>query len=506
MPEHDIHALLAEGRRYVHSGEYEKAYPFFREVLALAPDFSGIHLEIGKMYWERDENDAAIEAAAREIARDPAHKDAHIVMFEGFAALRKDEKYDAALGRVSAVINDLAARRQPMLRELVPEFLRVIEYCNVNGDHDKALLLLTPLLSPALALNSNEKNIVICEQEIAQGRSRVISRGRRLTVQITNRCNLHCKMCNDGKRNPEEISTKVRDELLKLMPYAQEITWLGGEVFLYPYFDMLFSEACKYPVKQHISTNGLLIDEKTAVKLIENNVDLFFSIDGTTAEVYESIRRGARFATLIEKLNMINALQEKIRPDYLKSIKMVVMRSNCHQIRDLVDFARTHKFKVVRYQFMMNPGGIGIDDEDIFGKSRDEAVLARIGKDLEEAERMCRKAGIRFRNNITADVLGAGNPKDDAAPRPRTSDEKRPRFRKCLAPWVNVRIDAHGEVFPHLHFMCTTSVGNLNEENMDAVWNGEKIVRYRETLMSGGIEKICQLVKSYHRVPYEAFN
>lgn len=506
MPTPDLHKLMEEGRQYIQNGDIEKARQIFQEMLALDPACHGVHCEIGKIHYERDENDAAIEEAVKEITINPAHQYAHTLMLQGFAALRKNENYDAAWKQVAAVIDDLTARRQPMVQELLHTFLHAIEYCNVNGDHAKALLLLAPLFSPGVTLTSNEKNVVICEQEIAYGRSQVSSKGRRLTVQITSRCILRCKMCTSGKWGKHEISAKVRDELLKLMPYAQEITWLGGEVFLYPDFGILFSEACKYSIKQNISTNGLLIDENIAVKLIENNVDLFISIDGTTAEVYESIRRGARFATLIEKLNMINALQEKMRPDYQKSVKMVVMRSNCHQICDLVNFAQRHKFKFVRYQFMINPGDIGIDDEDIFSKSRDEAILTKIGKDLEEAERMCRQAGIQFRNNITADVLGINPSKGDASPHPRTSDEKRPRFRKCLAPWINVRIDARGEVFPHLHFMCTNSVGNLNEESMDAIWNGEKIVRYREALMSGDIEKICQLVKSYHRVPYEAFN
>ena len=56
---------------------------------------------------------------------------------------------------------------------------------------------------------------------------------------------------------------------------------------------------------------------------------------------------------------------------------------------------------------------------------------------------------------------------------------------------------------PQSHCLCGNSVGNLNTESLDAIWNGNNMMRYREALVSGGIEKICTLKKYFPQIPYE---
>jgi len=44
-------------------------------------------------------------------------------------------------------------------------------------------------------------------------------------------------MCLMQKVTKQEISDKVKNEIVKTFPYLEEIVWMGGEVFLYPGFE-----------------------------------------------------------------------------------------------------------------------------------------------------------------------------------------------------------------------------------------------------------------------------
>jgi len=316
-------------------------------------------------------------------------------------------------------------------------------------------------------------------------------------------------MCSVVTRPAQDISQKVRDELLAVLPYIREVSWLGGEVFLYPDFEILLSAGIANSVRQNIVTNGLLIDEKMAIKLIENNISVTFSIDGSTKEVYENIRRGASFETLKEKVRMMQRLREKIRPEYAMDVCMVIMRSNYRQITNLVAFAQTYGFGIVRYQYLYDSQMF--PEEDLFTINRDVRLLKQVQESLAAAKVLCEQAGIQFSHNIPEGLFGDSNTGGPVTDGDTTGDANDPDSRallkqNCYAPWSHLSITVEGKVIPQAHCLCNNSVGNLNTESLDALWDGESMARYREALVSGRIETICTLKSNFHRIPYEVFD
>jgi len=246
----------------------------------------------------------------------------------------------------------------------------------------------------------------------------------------------------------------------------------------------------------------LLISEDMAIKLAQNDIGLTISIDGNTKEVYEHIRRGGSFKTLTEKLTMLN----KIKKFNLVST-MVVMKSNYHQIESFVDFAREYNIKALQFIFI-NSRNMKYKDEDIFKANKDKDILLKIDISLKKAAQKCREHGISFNTNINQDILNTGPACNTAStqgcsPNKIESQNCRKSASTCNAPWKSLDIDVDGNVWPSANSLCNNIVGNLNTDTLDDIWNGEKIVNYRQKIISGQIEQICNLKDFYNSVPFE---
>lgn len=110
-----------------------------------------------------------------------------------------------------------------------------------------------------------------------------------LDIELTNRCNLKCEMCPfhgkdkiDTREHEDmnfELYKKIIDEGSKKGLKSVKLNF-GGEPLLYE----KLPEAIHYAKKRgvldvHINTNGLLIDNKTAIMLIQSHLDLLILTD-----------------------------------------------------------------------------------------------------------------------------------------------------------------------------------------------------------------------------------
>ena len=62
----------------------------------------------------------------------------------------------------------------------------------------------------------------------------------------------------------------------------------------------------------------------------------------------------------------------------------------------------------------------------------------------------------------------------------------------CVNPFENLAIDSYGDVF----FCCPVlvnfyKIGNILEDEIDEIWNGEKAQKFRETILNGTFNNCC---------------
>jgi MoaA/NifB/PqqE/SkfB family radical SAM enzyme len=316
------------------------------------------------------------------------------------------------------------------------------------------------------------RNQLLNSREILDGATVLESAPTHLGVSLTSRCNLRCIMCGSkdiGWNLPGEAVAEI-ERLLPLLNYVQ---WLGGEVFLSDHFDRLFETACRNKhLKQSINTNGLLIDEHWAPRLVDNNVSIDLSIDGLRRRTYEKIRIGGKFKTLVKNLKMIKKLRGKAASTTTVSMNFVVMEENLSDVPDIIDFASDNGIDKVMVSLLKTSTG---------EQGLPPAVLERLAQLFPVLDRKSRAAGIEFNNDLPVTRL-------PDAPRGQPGPEREPGVLPCLLPWKRLFIKPGGKVYPHC--LCERPLGDIRTSTLLELWNSLPMQNYRTMLNNNDLKAL----------------
>lgn len=303
-----------------------------------------------------------------------------------------------------------------------------------------------------------EKNILLNEYEIGNKEVVLKSKPRYLTVTLTNKCNLKCKMCYVWKEE-YKIKDKVVEQIINLLPYIDTVVWLGGEIFLYKSFKKLMDIANKYKVRQSIATNGLLLTENIIKYFLIYNLDLTISIDSINKDTYETIREGAKFETLLEKMEIINK--------YIKNsamnlyINVVLSKYNMNEnFLDFIPFAKKYNVSKITYNIDLNDQYNETIIDNFNNKYRDKIIKAGLQEGINIIITIPQKINILNKNN------------------------KYREYNFCLRPWKSLVIDTN----ENIKFDCYCNViGKLTEDtNILSVWNSKNIINFRNQMLEKG--------------------
>jgi len=128
-----------------------------------------------------------------------------------------------------------------------------------------------------------------------------------IDMELTNHCNLNCKMCNRNLMEREcgfmdyNVFAKVVLECFKYNSAIRFIRW--GEPFLHSNILQYIKEVKDYNIPLHITTNGLLLNKDITKSIIDMELDsIIFSMQGLSSEEYENIRVGASWNTLNDNI------------------------------------------------------------------------------------------------------------------------------------------------------------------------------------------------------------
>lgn len=140
------------------------------------------------------------------------------------------------------------------------------------------------------------------------------SKPNRLILELSQNCNLNCIMCGFGGK-PISSFRFMSEELIQtiikqgdFLSDLHEIRLNGrGESTLHPGFIKIVEYLSELFPKARLTlfTNLMFQDEKILDNLLENNVNLFVSIDSPKKENLEFIRKGTRFDLLMRRIKML---------------------------------------------------------------------------------------------------------------------------------------------------------------------------------------------------------
>ncbi len=146
------------------------------------------------------------------------------------------------------------------------------------------------------------------EEEALAGKLVLESMPRRFVFELTNACNLNCKMC--GRNSAQFQPTWFQMEWLKyfepVAPQVEEVTLMGwGEPTVHPHFSEFLDWAHRLGLRKYFCTNGMRLD-KLFDDIFRTQTDIIaVSMDGACAETNEEIRRGADFHKILKNTSAI---------------------------------------------------------------------------------------------------------------------------------------------------------------------------------------------------------
>lgn len=167
--------------------------------------------------------------------------------------------------------------------------------------------------------------------------------------EMSNRCNLHCSLCNTGAMRPHFPGVErgtMRFEtfkagLDKLLPEIESILLYNwGEPLLNNDLFRCIEYAKGYHVRTQLSTNMMLYTEETGLHLIQSGLDkLIVSCDGLDQATYQKYRSGGDLAKVVTSVENIILQKRRMRTLHPHiEMQCIVFAFNEHQMQPYEQF------------------------------------------------------------------------------------------------------------------------------------------------------------------------
>src|SRR5262249_24677116 len=147
-------------------------------------------------------------------------------------------------------------------------------------------------------------------------------------VHLAMPCNEKCIMCVPNGRHKRDLISfgEFVAFFNQIKPVAEQLTLLGGEPFMYPWFKDVLDLLAQHPITVTIITNGTMLTEKLTPRLLAlHGLELKCSIDAASSNTYYRIRGRDVFDHVIANVTRF-AEVARDKPHIRRILVYVVMR------------------------------------------------------------------------------------------------------------------------------------------------------------------------------------
>lgn len=296
--------------------------------------------------------------------------------------------------------------------------------------------------------------------------NRLMRTPREVDIDITARCNLHCRYCyffDDGAQTYDELPTtawvRFFDECGKLG--VMRTTIAGGEPFVRQDLFNIIDSVVRNRMRFCILSNGTLITEGIAARLADSGRCDYVqvSIDGSCPRIHDSLRGQGSFAAAVQGIEAL------MKAGVEASARLTVHRHNVDDLEAAV-------------AFLLDTLGIGsmtVNAAGYMGTCRTTApdillttpMRERAMRDLARLEqrytgRLAAQAGPLSEIHLWNDMLDAS--RRSAAPFP---DGGRLTGCRCTFDRISVRSDG---VYVPCCMLPSVELGHMGCDPLDRIW------------------------------------
>ncbi|MCX5695175.1 MAG: radical SAM/SPASM domain-containing protein [Candidatus Omnitrophica bacterium] len=269
----------------------------------------------------------------------------------------------------------------------------------------------------------------------------IIDKPKNLILELTNICNLKCKICNrPSQESPVgSMQLSLATELIK-RAYDCGIDQVAfhtvGEPLVYPYLKevLTFAKKLGYPIM--ISTNANLLTKENSDMLLDVGIDrLRISLEGTD-EKYNEVREGGDFNKVIKNLEYFHKKRHG-HPNIRLDLTYVITRDTVECIKSFLE-KYSYLFDEIIFTPLINQGNMQND----YVKNR---------------------SIILFKNN---------------------------RY-PCFNLWTTMYVTFNGDVSVCcVDYNHKLIIGNVHDSSLLDLWNSDAYKQYRRLNREGKVNKI----------------
>lgn len=334
--------------------------------------------------------------------------------------------------------------------------------------------------------------------DLAQGAEQFSSRPSWLEFAPNNVCNLRCIMCQQADGLPVEVMKK--EDAVRLLDGVLPMTTLWTPSALsepmLANIKLVLQKCREHEVFLNMYSNCTLLDGPKFSDMADRIHKLWISFDSNRKEVLEMVRAGADFDQVVGNIRGI--LQVAAERNVPVGVVAVLVKDNCESLHELVDFLADLGAVQARADLRVQPmldNAVRCRDQNVFKAFSQQHIIACLDRACDRA----RARGMNFhvdfdepyRRNvtlqppvlrgITADVMSV------------QLDEIRERFPHfCAMSSHYVKIEPNGAVFPCCRGPRELEMGNVNEQPLEAIWNGPKYQAFRRRMHNADYPEPCR--------------
>jgi MoaA/NifB/PqqE/SkfB family radical SAM enzyme len=272
-------------------------------------------------------------------------------------------------------------------------------------------------------------------------------------ISLSHRCTYNCQMCGvvkilKGQELPAEIIKRSFNEISQ-WNNDRVVVFTGGEPFLRRDIFELINNAVKQGIKIEAVSNGSLIDETLAEKIISSGLqNIAVSLDGACQETHDFIRQAGAFRKALNAIRCLSAAKKRAGSGPQISVWTTIMKENVRELFDIAPLVKDLGVECLVY----HPVIVAQDDMQ---NTSPEAPFWIRDSDTEELDRQIEKIlDYKKQNGL---IVFLHDPKLWVS---HFKGEVTKKEWKCN-PFVFINIGPDGEVRS-----CGASFGNIKDMSL----------------------------------------
>lgn len=299
-----------------------------------------------------------------------------------------------------------------------------------------------------------------------------LSSAKRRPIVVWNmarRCNLACIHCYSDSANksyPGELTTLEAEKMIRDLAWFKVpvLLFSGGEPLLRKDLFHLNDYARKLGLRTVISTNGTLINPRTALKIKEGGLDYVgVSLDGIGQNNdYFRGRKGA-FKSALEGIRNLTRVKQKV------GLRFTITRHNYPDLKDIFKLVEREKIdRVCFYHLVYSGRGSSMSQDDLTHKETRQCL-----------DQICRWLTSLHQRGIKKEVLTVDNHCDGPYLYLKVKKNNPKKAKEILrllslnpgnSSGIGIaNIDNLGAVYPD-QFWHSHSFGNVRERKFGDIW------------------------------------